>query len=219
MFNQKRFFAPLMFFAIFLNAPYVSAANNEKEEWYVVWPNGTANKFTLTNSNGRYSGIYTPDSGRTCQASGNKLGSEIRLNVECENDKEDGDISLTGTMKADLVTGRYLYKNKYKGTFEMATPNKYKKIQQRTQYKIKKEKERKAREERERHERACDSYYPGRVGRINSDGWLATEDGFIVRYVNKDRRMVTIEGTTGGNTLDRGSIKEMSCSTLQHYER
>ncbi|AGX86191.1 hypothetical protein [Candidatus Symbiobacter mobilis] len=81
------------------------------------------------------------------------------------------------------------------------------------------EDQRKSREVRERYERACDNYYPGRVGRIKGDGWLATEDGFIVRYVNKDRKMVTIEGTSGGNSLKFGETREFSCSTLQHYER
>lgn len=83
----------------------------------------------------------------------------------------------------------------------------------------KNEEQAREREESEKQARVCDSYYPGRTGQIKGEGWLATKDGFIVRYVNKDRRMVTIEGTTGGNSLKSGETREFSCERLKHYEQ
>ena len=81
------------------------------------------------------------------------------------------------------------------------------------------EEARKAREENERYAHACDNYYPGRVGKVKGDGIFATDDGFIVRYVNKERKMVTIEGTTGGNSFKYGATEEFSCNFLQQHER
>ena len=76
--------------------------------------------------------------------------------------------------------------------------------------------------ERDRNERAlraCESYYPGRIGTIKGQGILATKDDFIVRYVNPARGNVTIEGTSGGNTLERGSVREFGCLALKGLER
>lgn len=68
--------------------------------------------------------------------------------------------------------------------------------------------------------KACDEYYPGKTGTMQNNYWLATDDDFVVRYVNKERKSVTIEGTTrsGGNSLARGAIEEMSCAQLRSFE-
>ena len=69
-----------------------------------------------------------------------------------------------------------------------------------------------------RYEHSCDNYYPGHVGKIKTNAFLATEDGFIVRYLNKDRKMVTIEGTGGGNSIKYGETREISCDSLLDWE-
>jgi hypothetical protein len=78
-----------------------------------------------------------------------------------------------------------------------------------------------AREKIEKQEQiamACNRYYPGYVGRLKRRGWLMTSDNFIVRYVNPKHHSVTIEGTSGGNSLSRGAIVEYDCSTLNEFE-
>ena len=59
---------------------------------------------------------------------------------------------------------------------------------------------------------ACDKYYPGKVGTVKGGGFFATDDGYVVRYVNKDLGTVTIEGTEGGNSLKSGEVVEMYCN-------
>lgn len=73
--------------------------------------------------------------------------------------------------------------------------------------------------EQKADEEACPLYYPGKVGKIKGDAPFATADAFVVRYVNKDRLRVTIEGTSGGNSLKLGEVLEFSCGTLRRYER
>ncbi len=72
---------------------------------------------------------------------------------------------------------------------------------------------------RERYERQCDRYYPGYMGRVRFSTFLPTNDEFVVRYVNKQNKLVTIEGTRGGNSLKYGEMREMSCMSLQDHER
>lgn len=64
----------------------------------------------------------------------------------------------------------------------------------------------------------CNRYYPGYVGRLKAYALLATTDRFITKYVNKDRGMVTIEGTDGGNSLGYGEIREYDCGRLKEDE-
>lgn len=71
----------------------------------------------------------------------------------------------------------------------------------------------------ERYERSCDNYYPGRTGVINSRGLLSTDDQYVVRYVNNERKMITIEGTEGGNSLNYGEYRELSCSELNRLSK
>jgi len=66
--------------------------------------------------------------------------------------------------------------------------------------------------------KGCDNYYPGYVGKLKLDRILATEDEFIVRYVNKNQDSVTLEGIRGGNSLRRGRIIELSCPRLIRAE-
>lgn len=73
-------------------------------------------------------------------------------------------------------------------------------------------------EKQEQIAKACNRYYPGYVGRLKRSGWLMTSDNFIVRYVNPKQHSVTIEGTSGGNSLSRGAIIEYDCSTLSEFE-
>lgn len=68
---------------------------------------------------------------------------------------------------------------------------------------------------RERERLGCDNFYPGKTGKITgSSFWIDTVDGYIVRYVNKDRRMVTIQGVRGGTTLKEDQYHEISCNDL-----
>ena len=78
--------------------------------------------------------------------------------------------------------------------------------------------EQEARAAKVRETRGCKDFYPGRVGNIKGDSLFATSDQYIIRYVNSERRRVTIEGTSGGNTMNRGEIREMSCADLLRYE-
>jgi hypothetical protein len=81
------------------------------------------------------------------------------------------------------------------------------------------ERARAEREENEARARPCAAYYPGKVGKISRGGFAATEDSYIVRYVNADLQMVTIEGTSGGNSMKRGEIREFSCQQLRQYSK
>lgn len=72
---------------------------------------------------------------------------------------------------------------------------------------------------RQNPEATCSRYYQGYVGRYKRTGALATSDSFIVRYVNPSRGKVTIEGTSGGNSLSLGQHMEISCYELSRYER
>lgn len=68
---------------------------------------------------------------------------------------------------------------------------------------------------RERERLGCDNFYPGKTGKITGRSfWFDTVDGYIVRYVNKDRRMVTVQGVRGGTTLKEDQYHEISCSDL-----
>jgi hypothetical protein len=64
--------------------------------------------------------------------------------------------------------------------------------------------------------RGCKDIYPGKTGRISGKVFfLDTVDSYIVRYVNAERRMVTIEGTgNGGGALKYGQMHEISCADL-----
>lgn len=62
--------------------------------------------------------------------------------------------------------------------------------------------------------RGCTDFYPGKVGKVKGEGFLATSDAYIVRYVNADRGMATIEGTSGGNSLKSGETIELNCYYL-----
>lgn len=80
---------------------------------------------------------------------------------------------------------------------------------------------RRAEEERQRIDHrnkraltACNDFYAGFVGRYNSGGLFATDDTYVVRYVNAGVRTVTIEGTNSGNSLKRGEHRELSCIDL-----
>lgn len=61
---------------------------------------------------------------------------------------------------------------------------------------------------------ACSLFYPGYVGKYKGNGWLATADAFVVRYLNAPAKQVTIEGTDSGNTLKYGQYRELSCFEL-----
>ena len=68
---------------------------------------------------------------------------------------------------------------------------------------------------RERERLGCDNFYPGKTGRIvGSTFWISTVDGYVIRYVNKDKRMVTIQGVRGGATLKEDQYHEISCADL-----
>lgn len=68
---------------------------------------------------------------------------------------------------------------------------------------------------RERERQGCDNFYPGKTGRImGSTFWISTVDGYVVRYVNKDKHMVTIQGVRGGATLKEDQYHEISCTDL-----
>lgn len=80
---------------------------------------------------------------------------------------------------------------------------------------VKTEKIRHANQRRlEREKNACDNYYYGRVGSIKGRGLLATKDEYMVISINKEKKMVTVKGTSGGNTISTGAIKELSCIDL-----
>lgn len=64
--------------------------------------------------------------------------------------------------------------------------------------------------------RECDAYYIGKTGQIKGRGLFATRDGYVVIAVNKDRHRVTVKGTEGGNSLNHGEIRELSCATLNN---
>jgi hypothetical protein len=49
---------------------------------------------------------------------------------------------------------------------------------------------------------------------MGSTFWISTVDGYVVRYVNKDKRMVTIQGVRGGATLKEDQYHEISCTDL-----
>lgn len=66
---------------------------------------------------------------------------------------------------------------------------------------------------------ACTYLYPGYVGRYDSGTWLSTPDAYVVRYVNADRKTVTIEGTSGGNSLAYGQYLELSCFQLMEKSK
>jgi hypothetical protein len=73
---------------------------------------------------------------------------------------------------------------------------------------------------RERERLGCDNFYPGKTGKIMGKSfWFETVDGYIVRYVNKDRRLVTIQGVRGGTTLGEDQYHEISCSDLIYSTR
>jgi hypothetical protein len=61
---------------------------------------------------------------------------------------------------------------------------------------------------------ACSLFYPGYVGKYEGNGFLATADRFVVRYVNPSASTVTIEGMHSGNTLTYGQHVELSCFSL-----
>ncbi|MDO9234646.1 MAG: hypothetical protein Q7U28_01260 [Aquabacterium sp.] len=61
---------------------------------------------------------------------------------------------------------------------------------------------------------ACSLFYPGYVGKYKGNGWLATADAFVVRYLNAPAKRVTIEGTDSGNSLKYGQYRELSCFEL-----
>lgn len=68
---------------------------------------------------------------------------------------------------------------------------------------------------RQRERLGCDNFYPGKVGKVNgSVFWIETVDGYVVRYVNKERQMVTIQGAGGSGALKDGQMHEMSCGAL-----
>lgn len=68
---------------------------------------------------------------------------------------------------------------------------------------------------RQRERLGCDNFYPGKLGKINgSVFWIGTVDGYVVRYVNKERQLVTIQGAGGSGALKDGQMHEMSCSDL-----
>lgn len=70
---------------------------------------------------------------------------------------------------------------------------------------------------RERARLGCGNFYPGKTGKISGKSfWFDTRDSYIVRYVNKDRQMVTIQGTNtrAGGALEEGQHHELSCTEL-----
>ena len=83
----------------------------------------------------------------------------------------------------------------------------------------KKRAEEKARRDAYDYEHACERYYVGYVGQLKGTGWFATNDSFVIRYTNFDRKSVTIEGTESGNSLEYGKHVELSCFDLLQNER
>lgn len=61
---------------------------------------------------------------------------------------------------------------------------------------------------------SCNDFYPGYVARYNRGGLFDTADSYVVRYLNADRKSVTIEGRASGNSLSYGQIVELSCIDL-----
>ncbi len=66
---------------------------------------------------------------------------------------------------------------------------------------------------------ACNGFYAGYTGHFQGRGLLATKDRYVVRYVNADRRMVTIEGNESGNSLQYCELLEIPCIDLLERTR
>lgn len=61
----------------------------------------------------------------------------------------------------------------------------------------------------------CESVYQGKVGTLKGKSYLSIDVQYVVRYVNTNKGMATIEATSSGQlNMNRGEMKEISCEDL-----
>ena len=84
----------------------------------------------------------------------------------------------------------------------------------------KRESERREAAEKDRREaservNACKNVYPGKTGVRSGASMLSIDVRYVVRYVNSERGVATIEATSSGQlNMNYGEMKEVSCNEL-----
>ena len=222
---QEKIIHKLSFISLFLLSTQAFSAQcvggegvNTPPEWSVEWNKAGSSKL---DTNEKWSSSQTSN-GVTLTADLNIKRTKNKLFVKKTNVSDGNDCEYTGDISNDAVKGTYHCNSGGPYNFELNcrwNSTQDDKLKASLVEKNKKKEKILAAEESRKYEHACENYYPGKVGRIKTQTFLATKDGFIVRYINKQRKVVTIEGTTGGNSLQYGEMRELPCGTLLQQER
>jgi hypothetical protein len=85
-------------------------------DWRIHWPNGTVNAITLQGQGEIVTGVYTDDSGKSCQVTGKSAAESLSFTVQCKTWKA----VCTGRMTpVGAIEGPFQTDVGVSGTFSM----------------------------------------------------------------------------------------------------